>query len=667
MRQAIGVLLCCAVVAGGIRAQDPEQEEYAFQLQDAREKLLKGQISAARALFEEVLDAFAEEPEASRPSRAAVDDARLGLLDIALRYGNYEEVRDELARAPASMRDQRRAVLLEAEALRRLGDYDGAAALFEKQLAQDAGDCQVRYELGETLWRNGQRSRARELWQANADGAPPDDAVQLAFVGRSLWRLGGRQNLEAASVTLMESLRRAPDRPEAGITRGLVQFEAFGEVDSKKSGEGYLTAVLDNNGDLEEALLAMYRIRSANMVLDSAKTESYLERVFDRNPRSVAAITIRASNVLDDRRYRDAASMLDRALEIDPNDKAALCHRAAAAWLLHEEKDYRAFRERALAGDPGWPDADRILADHLAALYRFADALPFYDVARQAAPGDVQTLHGLARCEIYTGNGARAKELLEHAKSLEPGFVNPWRNNALAVQELLDEQYTIEEHGQFRVQMHRGDSEVLRAYLMPICIEAAEVLGRKYGWQPDHETKVEVLHTWDDFSVRTIGFRGFTALGACFGRLITMVSPVDGDLRKQDFMWEATAWHEYAHVLTLGLSKNRVPRWLTEGFSVYEEKVRDPSWERGMDRELFDAFHNEDIPPVRLLNRLFRGPRILFGYYQGGLIVELIARDHGFDKALDLLRAYGEDLEVEEAFERALGQLGLAFVRLMES
>jgi tetratricopeptide (TPR) repeat protein len=209
MRQAIGVLLCCAVVAGGIRAQDPEQEEYAFQLQDAREKLLKGQISAARALFEEVLDAFAEEPEASRPSRAAVDDARLGLLDIALRYGNYEEVRDELARAPASMRDQRRAVLLEAEALRRLGDYDGAAALFEKQLAQDAGDCQVRYELGETLWRNGQRSRARELWQANADGAPPDDAVQLAFVGRSLWRLGGRQNLEAASVTLMESLRKS--------------------------------------------------------------------------------------------------------------------------------------------------------------------------------------------------------------------------------------------------------------------------------------------------------------------------------------------------------------------------------------------------------------------------------------------------------------------------
>ena len=36
---------------------------------------------------------------------------------------------------------------------------------------------------------------------------------------------------------------------------------------------------------------------------------------------------------------------------------------------------------------------------------------------------------------------------------------------------------------------------------------------------------VGALGTWDDFSVRTIGFRGFTALGACFGKLITLVSP----------------------------------------------------------------------------------------------------------------------------------------------
>ncbi len=645
-----------AALALPLAAQQPaEPGEYEFLLQDGQRKLTKGELSAARAAFEEILDAAAEEPEAARPASSVVDGANLGLLDIDLRHGEYEKVRDAFAAATAAFRQSRDAMLLHAETIARLGDYGAAAQLLQELVQRSAADLQARHELGEVLQRDGQRQRAREVWQQNVEQPVPEDGLQLAFRGRSLWRLGGRDNLEAASQALVDSMRLVPDRPEARITLGILKFEAYGEAMGFPSGEKDLNKVLEQSGDLEQALLAMYRVRSANGVLDASKTERFLDRVFDRNPRCVAAITLRGANVLDDRRYRDSVAMFDTALAIDPNDRETLCHRAAAAWLLHDQDAYAAFRARALAGDPGWPVADRTLADHLVALYRFADALPFYAAAQAAAPDDIATLHGMARASVYTGNGGRAKELLERAKALAPGIVDPWRNNSLAVQQLLDTEYTVVEHDNFRLQLHRDDAEVLRAYLMPIQLEAAEVLGAKYGWQPEQSTKVEVLHTWDDFSVRTIGFRGFTALGACFGRLITLVSPVDADLRKQDFMWEATAWHEYTHVLTLGISNHRVPRWLTEGFSVYEEKMRDPTWERGMDRELFDAFHNRDIPPVRLLNRLFRGPRILFGYYQGGLIVELLARQHGFAKALALLRAFGEDLDTEDAFQKALG------------
>ena len=178
--------------------------------------------------------------------------------------------------------------------------------------------------------------------------------------------------------------------------------------------------------------------------------------------------------------------------------------------------------------------------------------------------------------------------------------------------------------------MHKSDRAVLERYLMKWYEDAYEYLGRKYGYKPKNKVRVEVLHEWVDFSVRTIGFRGFSALGACFGEFVTMVSPSDPVVRRNDFMWSATAWHEYAHVLTLALSRHRVPRWLTEGMSVYEESAKNPSWERGMVRDLLDAYHNEDLPPLRLLNRLFRGSRILFGYYQGGLIVEYLAKSHGF-------------------------------------
>ena len=652
-----GGLLLGAMTIGGLpaRAQEDEtQQEYRLIVEDGQRKLQRGELSSARAAFDEVLQAAEEEQGPDRPAPELLATAQIALLEIDLRHGAYEQVRDAIAGAPPAFADRRECVLLHAEALRRLGAYNDAATLLRGLVTRDADDLEARHRLGDVLDRDGHRRRARAEWQANVE-REPRDAVQRAFRGRSWWRLGGPDALEAASRDLVTALAAVPDLAVARITYGILKFEAYGEAAGFPSGEKDLQLVLEQHGDLEAALLAMYRIRSANAVLDPVKTEAFLRGVFAGTPRCVEAITLRAANVLDDRRYGDAANLLDSALAIDPNDRVTLCHRAAAAWLLHDAEGYAHYRARAAAGDDGWAEPDRILGDHLVALYRFADAVPFYVAALQADADDVATLHGLARAEIYTGDGQRARELLERAKAIAPGIVDPWRNNQIAVQELLDEQYTVAEHGPFRVQMHRDDAEVLTAYLLPVQLEAAEVLGAKYGWRPEQPTKVEVLHTWDDFSVRTIGFRGFTALGACFGKLITLVSPRDGDLRKQDFMWEATAWHEYTHVLTLGLSRHRVPRWLTEGFSVYEERVRDPAWERGMDRELFDAFHNRDIPPVRLLNRLFRGPRILFGYYQGGLIVELIARDHGFDKALELLRAYGDDLETEAAFERALG------------
>ena len=47
------------------------------------------------------------------------------------------------------------------------------------------------------------------------------------------------------------------------------------------------------------------------------------------------------------------------------------------------------------------------------------------------------------------------------------------------------------------------------------------------------------------------------ALGACFGRVVTMDSPKARP--PGDFSWAATLWHELAHVITLQLSNQRTP------------------------------------------------------------------------------------------------------------
>ncbi|MFN3240132.1 MAG: tetratricopeptide repeat protein [Planctomycetota bacterium] len=656
--------LVFALLAPMLSAQGEDEQEYAELLADGQRKLLAGRVLEAEQAFEELFE-YLTEDGVDADDRYYVA-ATVGLQTIELRRGNYLEAQRGLKRLPAAAQADPEVVWVLAETYKRLGDYDRAAALLRQLVERDPADARARHRLGVVLHGAGKRGEAAELWQQNAALEPdPKDALQLAYVGRSLYELGGRRNYERASRMFVDSIQLAPERPEARTALGLLKYEAYGEAAGFPSGEKDLKKVLDVNGDDEEALLTMFKIRRANMVLDGDKTEGFLNRVLDRNPRCAEALLLRAARVLDDRRFEEAARRIDDVLAIDPSYREALCHRAAAAMLLRRDEEYRSFRDKALAGDPTWPECDRILGDHLSSLYRFADSIPFFEAALQKQPDHVSSMHGLAKALIYTGDGKRARDLLLAAKEIEKAMVDPWRNNAIAVQELLDEQYEAVEHGPFTMLLHKEDADVLRAYLLPIQLEAVEVLGKKYGWQPEGKTTVEVFHTWDDFSVRTIGFRGFTALGACFGRLITLVSPVDVDLRRQDFMWEATAWHEYTHVLTLGLSNNRVPRWLTEGFSVYEERARDTSWERGMDRELFDAFHNRDIPPVRIMNRLFRGPRILFGYYQGGLIVELITKKYGFDKALELLRAFGDDQGIERAFERAVGMSSRAFDRLL--
>ena len=90
---------------------------------------------------------------------------------------------------------------------------------------------------------------------------------------------------------------------------------------------------------------------------------------------------------------------------------------------------------------------------------------------------------------------------------------------------------------------------------------------------------IEIFPKHDDFAVRNVGLPGMIgALGACFGRVVTMDSPQARP--PGEFQWEATLWHELAHVITLQMSNQRVPRWLTEGISVYEEKRARPEWGR---------------------------------------------------------------------------------------
>jgi len=115
--------------------------------------------------------------------------------------------------------------------------------------------------------------------------------------------------------------------------------------------------------------------------------------------------------------------------------------------------------------------------------------------------------------------------------------------------------------------------------------------------------------------------------------------------------------HELAHVFTLKLSHFRVPRWLTEGFSVFEEQAAHDRWDRDMDYELFHAWHNESLIPIRDFNRqITSGPRVLFAYFQAGCFVRFMNETHGWEALVSILKAFARGLDTEEAFAEVLGE-----------
>ena len=153
--------------------------------------------------------------------------------------------------------------------------------------------------------------------------------------------------------------------------------------------------------------------------------------------------------------------------------------------------------------------------------------------------------------------------------------------NLLSLLDTLKE-FEVIEQGDLVLKLHPEEVPVLREYALPLAQQALKVLSQKYQFTPKGPILVEIFPKQDHFAVRNQDLMGLVgALGACFGRVVSMDSPRARS--PGTFSWQATLWHEMAHVITLQMSKQRVPRWLTEGISVYEETRAKPAWGRDME------------------------------------------------------------------------------------
>lgn len=651
---------------GALRAQDPAPRENEHRatppdpelqtlLEDERREAdlarRRGAVQKAVRTLEELLDEDAQDA-ASRTllARCYLDQADYPRAEAAARRA-FDDARRQAT--PSGLRAQCARNLAEVELV--LGRAQEALATLTSEAEQlaPAVDARDAWVLARALLASGARTEATQNLALGAATGSDQDWEGLLARAACQRRQG---DLSAASHSLVLADQAAKQSEATGRTSepdvlaalADLYFEADREVKDaqKRSAASLYTEALGLHPTHEPSLLGQFALHRYNWQRTSKSAQDFLDECFRARPDSIAAHVAGASADIDDGQLKSARERLQRLSALAPGRRDVRTLRAAMCFVEHDAAQSESLLAELASQDPADSAPEREVGRHLLELYRFAEGLPFVRRAVERDAHDAEAWTQLGRALANTGDEKGAREALDRAQSEAGLRQDAWRNNLRLVLKKLSTEHVVETAGDLSFSWNPEHAAVLSAYMVPFYAEARAELAARYGFTPG-PTLIEVFAQHRDFSVRSTGFEGFPALGVCFGPVVTAVSPMS-ELRGT-FAWTRTSFHEFTHVIHLGLSHNRCPRWITEGLATWEEVNRNPMWTRNMRRELVDAEANGEVIPVRDLNRAFRGPRILFGYYQGGLLCRMLIERHGFAPMVRLLEAFDRGLDLDQA------------------
>jgi len=553
----------------------------------------------------------------------------------------------------------------EAEALSRArGEGDPAAAALRARLAADRGRLdeaaafvqmpgvadpagEAALEWGLVLWQQGRKAEARRALSPVAGSArgasTPDGLLRAARAARALGQS------RTANAIFREAAAAAPKDPILTPAVNAAWGQLFLDAHDPANATASFRAALAVDAQWAPAHAGLARsLADENPPAAAAAAR----RAVEIDPALVDAHLFLAEAAIDEDKPADARESLASALAADPHSPNAHALSAAIAYVDGRTADYESAIAKALAVNPAYGDAYRIVAMHAARHYRYNDAVVLVRKAIALEPDNMRAQADQGLHLLRVGDEGGARRALETAFRADPYDVVTY--NLLQMLDTLDD-FSSFEAGGVTVRLHPDEAPVLRYYALPMVRDAMARMRERYGFEPQGPILVEVFPKHDDFAVRTLGLPGLLgALGACFGRVVTLDSPRARP--PGSFNWQATLWHEMAHVFTMQLSKYRVPRWLTEGISVYEEGLVRPEWARDSELGFARAYASGKVPTLAELNSGFTRPdTIELAYFQASLVVSLIVQQHGHAALNVMLRSYGDGADTEAALRKATG------------
>jgi len=535
------------------------------------------------------------------------------------------------------------------------GQYAEAESLL-RALASRTNPNDAVLELGLLLQQLGRKPEAQGWLNAIVDSRA-NSVADLVRTGRAAQALG---EFRLANEAFQNAAEKAPDDAAVNVAWGWLFLQAHNHAEAAKS----FQIATQSNPKLAAAHLGLAEAFAEENPPSALKLAQH---ALELDPSYLRAHLLVAGLMLDRGERDQAQKSIDRVLEINPSSLEGHSLRAAIAYLEGRQADFQNEIGIVRKINPSYGEAYRVAGDHAARNYRFGEASDFTRQAIAIEPDNIHAQADLGIQLLRTGDEAEARASLERAFKSDPYDTVTY--NLLSLLDTLDKFQTFRE-GDVVLRLHADEAAVMREYAMPLAQEALAKLTEKYQFKPQGPILVEIFPKHDDFAVRTAGLPGMIgALGACFGRVVTMDSPRARP--PGSFNWESTLWHELTHVITLQMSRQRVPRWLTEGISVYEEKHAAANWGREMEVPFAQAYQRGKILSLKDLNAGFTDPELIsLAYFEASLLVEHIVNPHGDAALHKLLRTYGDGLEGEGALRQGLGvdmdQLQAAFTATLE-
>jgi tetratricopeptide (TPR) repeat protein len=549
----------------------------------------------------------------------------------ALNEGDLDGAAAAAAQAPAPA-----AAYVRGRIAERRGDHAEAEAAYRATLPEEpVGDASMA--LADLLVSTGRADEARAFWEAAlATGQRERTAPTLRAAAIAAQRLG---RVRLSNSYFQTAAGLSPPDPALHTAWGDLFLEKYNEAEARASYDSALKIY-------DRWVPALVGLARSLADTNPTAAERAARQVLSIDASNPDALVLLASQAIDAVKRDDARRHLDRVLEANPRHVEALALSAAIAQIEDDTAAVDRLVSEALRVHPTNGHVYRIVGERVARQYRFDEAVTFLRRAVEIDPGNSRAQATLGLHLLRTGDEAEARKALETAFAADSFDAVTY--NLLSLLDTLDG-FTTDVEGMLTVRLHAQDAPVLRQYLVPLAVEALESLSKRYDFTPTGPILVEVFPRHDDFAVRTMGLPGMLgALGACFGRVVTMDSPRARP--PGTFNWAATLWHELAHVITLQMSGNRLPRWLSEGVSGYEEMRARPGW--GLESQLLfaQAYASGRLVPLAELNAAFtRGETINLAYFQAAVLVGHLVERFGEPALFSFIRSFATGPTDEEA------------------